>query len=186
MVNDHYPVFKWLAIIGKINPTFSDTPIYSQQLFLLRPSARLGAPPRPGQCCPRCPRRAGGLARWPPRPNRRPVERTGKPHGTTGGSTAERGSKYHGLCGDTMGISWYNGDISWDFMVIFHGDFMVISWCFSMALGVMKIWGYPRIHPWGLNHQELGFNDENWEWKPQCVNFNKCGTPKMKPWVSMI
>ena len=23
MVNDHYPVFKWLAIIGKINPTFS-------------------------------------------------------------------------------------------------------------------------------------------------------------------
>ena len=21
---DHYPVFKWLAIIGKINPTFSD------------------------------------------------------------------------------------------------------------------------------------------------------------------
>ena len=27
---DHYPypVFKWLAIIGKINPTFSDKPIY--------------------------------------------------------------------------------------------------------------------------------------------------------------
>ena len=23
---DHYPVFKWLAIIGKINPTFSDKP----------------------------------------------------------------------------------------------------------------------------------------------------------------
>ena len=23
---DHYPVFKWLAIIGKINPTFSDIP----------------------------------------------------------------------------------------------------------------------------------------------------------------
>ena len=25
---DHYPVFKWLAIIGKINPTFSDKPIH--------------------------------------------------------------------------------------------------------------------------------------------------------------
>ena len=25
---DHYPVFKWLAIIGNINPTFSDKPIY--------------------------------------------------------------------------------------------------------------------------------------------------------------
>ena len=25
---DHYPVFKWLAIIGKINPTFSDKPIF--------------------------------------------------------------------------------------------------------------------------------------------------------------
>ena len=25
MVNDHYPVFKWLAIIGNINPTFSVT-----------------------------------------------------------------------------------------------------------------------------------------------------------------
>ena len=24
---DHYPVFKWLAIIGNINPTFSDKPI---------------------------------------------------------------------------------------------------------------------------------------------------------------
>ena len=23
---DHYPVFKWLAIIGNINPTFSDKP----------------------------------------------------------------------------------------------------------------------------------------------------------------
>ena len=23
---DHDPVFKWLAIIGKINPTFSDKP----------------------------------------------------------------------------------------------------------------------------------------------------------------
>ena len=29
---DHYPVFKWLAIIGNINPTFSDKPI---SLFLL-------------------------------------------------------------------------------------------------------------------------------------------------------
>ena len=25
---DHYPVTKWLAIIGKINPTFSDIPVY--------------------------------------------------------------------------------------------------------------------------------------------------------------
>ena len=25
---DHYPVFKWLAIIGNIYPTFSDKPIY--------------------------------------------------------------------------------------------------------------------------------------------------------------
>ena len=26
---DHYPVFQWLAIIGNINPTFSDKPILS-------------------------------------------------------------------------------------------------------------------------------------------------------------
>ena len=26
---DPYPVFKWLAIIGKINPTFSDKSIYN-------------------------------------------------------------------------------------------------------------------------------------------------------------
>ena len=25
---DHYPVFKWLQLIGNINPTFSDKPIY--------------------------------------------------------------------------------------------------------------------------------------------------------------
>ena len=25
---DHYPYEKWLAIIGNINPTFSDKPIY--------------------------------------------------------------------------------------------------------------------------------------------------------------
>ena len=30
--HDHYPVFKWLYIIGNINPTFSDKPILSHIL----------------------------------------------------------------------------------------------------------------------------------------------------------
>ena len=29
---DHYPYEKWLAIIGKINPRFSDKPIYLGKL----------------------------------------------------------------------------------------------------------------------------------------------------------
>ena len=32
---DHYPVFKWLAIIGNINPTFSDKPKWSSCLLHL-------------------------------------------------------------------------------------------------------------------------------------------------------
>ena len=32
---DHYPVFKWLAIVGNINPTFSDKPIYSISQFYM-------------------------------------------------------------------------------------------------------------------------------------------------------
>ena len=34
---DHYPVFKWLAIIGKINPTFSDKPIDTPTFSRLHP-----------------------------------------------------------------------------------------------------------------------------------------------------
>ena len=29
---DHYPVFKWLAIIGNINPTFSDKAIWENMM----------------------------------------------------------------------------------------------------------------------------------------------------------
>ena len=32
---DHDPVFKWLAIIGKINPTFSDKPILDNTRYML-------------------------------------------------------------------------------------------------------------------------------------------------------
>ena len=38
---DHYPVFKWLAIIGNINPTFSDKAI-SQVLMEYIPSSLNG------------------------------------------------------------------------------------------------------------------------------------------------
>ena len=31
---DHYPVFKWLAIIGNINPTFSDKPMCRESMYL--------------------------------------------------------------------------------------------------------------------------------------------------------
>ena len=34
---DHYPVFKWLAIIGNINPTFSDKPIF---LCFIKPAVK--------------------------------------------------------------------------------------------------------------------------------------------------
>ena len=44
---DHYPVFKWLAIIGNINPTFSDKPKWGN-LNLEDPQA----PPRsPSRFC---------------------------------------------------------------------------------------------------------------------------------------
>ena len=38
---DHYPVFKWLAIIGNINPTFSDKPIYTEGMAVIVSLARM-------------------------------------------------------------------------------------------------------------------------------------------------
>ena len=37
---DHYPVFKWLAIIGNINPTFSDKPTWETSKVGGLPSGR--------------------------------------------------------------------------------------------------------------------------------------------------
>ena len=39
---DHYPVFKWLAIIGNINPTFSDIPMYVQSKSIKEDSGTQG------------------------------------------------------------------------------------------------------------------------------------------------
>ena len=37
---DHYPVFKWLAIIGKINPTFPDKPTRFFTSLVAPPNSR--------------------------------------------------------------------------------------------------------------------------------------------------
>ena len=47
---DHYPIFKWLAIIGNINPTFSDKPIWWNLICSVRRIATASKLPCSGVC----------------------------------------------------------------------------------------------------------------------------------------
>jgi hypothetical protein len=72
----------------------------------------------------------------------------------------------------------------------FNDDLRVISWCFYMALGVIYM-GIPSDTPEGFTdilivNRGLTIKNSDSMMKTEngnpSVNFNKCGTPKMKPW----